>query len=173
MRNGRRALLGSVALIASLAVSASPATGSAADTSRPLRATLNGRSIPLRQVRQHHCHNLRNPTIRCFSRASTRDKDLGVGGSLVFAAASTPYVTFFEHAYYGGASLVVADPIPHLGVLGWNDAISSFKSASGQRPRWWRDTYYSGTWWQWASGAWVSYVGDAANDQFSSVKNGG
>jgi hypothetical protein len=55
--------------------------------------------------------------------------------------------------------------------IGWNDQISSFKSLNDGRPKWWRDINFAGTAWQWGAGAWTPYVGDGANDQFSSVAN--
>lgn len=145
-----------------------PATEAATGT---LRATFRGARIPLREIRQHHCHNARHAVIRCFASSAERDQDLAGSRFAVTAGTAVAYVTFFEHAYYGGSSLTVTEPIPHLGTLGWNDAISSFKSLNGQKPKWWPDTYYAGLPWQWGAGAWVSYVGDGANDRFSSVKN--
>lgn len=136
------------------------------------RASLQGASIPLREVGQHHCHNAKGLMISCFATSRARDRDLGRQRQAIAAnSMSVAYVTVYEHSYYGGASLTIFDPISHLGTLGWNDAISSFKSLNGQRPKWWPDTFYAGLPWQWAAGAWVSYVGNAANDRFSSVKN--
>jgi len=60
---------------------------------------------------------------------------------------------------------------PDLGTIGWAHKISSFKSLNSGRPRWWAGASYTGTYWQWAAGAQVSYVGDGANDRFRSVKN--
>jgi hypothetical protein len=80
-------------------------------------------------------------------------------------------VTFYQHASYGGASFTASQPQPDLQNFGWNDVISSFKSLNGQRPKWWDHIGYVAPAWQWSAGAWVSYVGDGANDRFSSAKN--
>jgi hypothetical protein len=87
------------------------------------------------------------------------------------AALATYYVTFYEHASYGGASYTASQPISDLTAWGWNDHVTSFKSLNGQRPKWWENAGYSPPTWQWAAGAWVSNVGSAANDRFSSVAN--
>lgn len=87
------------------------------------------------------------------------------------APMAAAYVTFFEHSSYGGVSYTGSQPLPSLVTIGWNDAISSFKSLNGQRPRWWEHTDYTGLAWQSSAGAWVRYVTDGANDRFSSVKN--
>lgn len=169
MEFGRRLFLVAAAVLTAAATISPPVTDAATGM---LRATFRGERIALREVRQHHCHKTRHAVIRCFATSAQRDQDLdGRRLSLVAGASSVAYVTFFEHAYYGGSSLTVADEIPHLGTLGWNDAISSFKTLNGRRPKWWSDTYYGGLAWQWSAGAWVSYVGDGANDRFSSVKH--
>ena len=145
-------------------------------------AVLGGRLIDLRDIGLHHCHNLVRPVYRCFATAAQRDRDvrrIGVQrhairersdlhGEMLLLAE---YVTWFEHSSYGGASFTAADPEPDLGAIGWNNQISSFKSKSGGHPKWWAGTGYSGTAWQWSMSAWVSYVGDDANDTWSSVKH--
>jgi hypothetical protein len=83
----------------------------------------------------------------------------------------TSYVAFWEHANYGGYSFTASQSIADLRSYGWNDAITSFKSFSGQRPKWWEHVNYGTPSWQWATGAWVANVGEGANDTFSSVKN--
>lgn len=145
-----------------------------AETEPELRAHYRGNAIPLTEVRLHHCHDADRPVIRCFDTELARDVSLAVELTIdlgVLSPSSVFYVTFYEHAGYGGLSYTTSQPIPNLVGLGWNDAISSFKSLNGQRPKWWRDASYLGTSWQWAAGAWVSYVGDDANDRFSSLKN--
>lgn len=151
-----------------------------------LQAALYGRSIPLRDVVDHHCHDLDALVYRCFDTEAERDADahafldvdvtgadtasldteLGPLGSLSFTFALA-----YAAINYGGSSLLISNPTPDLSVLGWNNTISSFKSTNGGRPRWWSNANYSGSWWQWGTSVWVAYVGDAANDTFSSVKN--
>lgn len=163
-------------ILAGLAVSA----GSEPD---PLRAELNGQTIELDQVVLYHCHDGSYPTIRCFHEAGERDADADLEsgpaslvGSLESVSAATTqaatfYVTFYQHASYGGSSLTASQPIDNLGVYGWNDAISSFKSLYGQRPKWWANADYGIPSWHWPAGAEVSNVGSGANDTFSAVRN--
>jgi hypothetical protein len=166
-------------VIVALAISGAFSTALAGGDNGP-RAELGDRRLGLRDVSKYHCHDGDYPLIRCFSSENARDSDVGLksgdvtgsDGALASAATSTTlfYVTFFEHAGYGGNSFTTSQSIPNLGAFGWNDRISSFKSLSGQRPKWWQHVDYGGTSWQWPAGAWVSNVG-APNDTFSSVKN--
>jgi hypothetical protein len=149
-----------------------------------------GRVIPLEQVALHHCHDGEFPTIRCFDTEEERDEHVSlpsdstssvrakVGpndgpatGRTAESLAILFYVTFYQNASYGGASFTASQPYPDLRVVNWNDLISSFKSLNGQRPKWWEHISYAPPAWQWAAGAQVSYVGDGANDSFSSTKN--
>jgi hypothetical protein len=151
-----------------------------------VQAVLYGRPIPLKEVVNHHCHDLDAPVYRCFETEAERDVDALVFVDVDLTGATTssldalvgPLGTLsftFALAYtainYGGSSLLISNPTPDLSVFGWNDTISSFKSTNGGRPKWWSGANYSGTWWQWGTSAWVSYVGDDANDRFTSVKN--
>jgi hypothetical protein len=151
-------------------------------------ATYRGKIIPLEEVALHHCHDGAYPVIRCFDTEEERDEDashLGVdatravaegrGGRTAGPAADglliLYYVTFYQNASYGGASFTASQPQPDLQNFGWNDVISSFKSLNSQRPKWWEHIGYVAPAWRWSAGAWVSYVGDGANDRFSSAKN--
>jgi hypothetical protein len=149
-----------------------------------LWAILEGQPLALVEVGQHYCHDFAYPRYTCFGTASERDRDMATmlaagglrrigAGSIdgALGAQSVTYVLFFEHSDYGGVSNAVSTPIPDLGALGWSNRISSFKSTNGGRPRWWDSTSYSGTFWQWGTSVWVSYVGDTANDRFTSVQN--
>jgi hypothetical protein len=146
------------------------------------RAVYGEQDISLGDVRAHHCHDGTFPVIRCFDTAEERDADAGLGqplgdgsdatGTSVEAALMAVfYVTFWEHSGYGGSSFTTSLSQPDLRDIGWNDAISSFKSLNGQRPKWFSDVAYGPPYWQWSAGSNVSYVGDSANDRFSSVKN--
>lgn len=80
-------------------------------------------------------------------------------------------MTFYEHINYGGASYTTAQALADLRPMGWNDVVSSFKSLSGQRPKWYVDINSSPPTYQWSAGAWVADIGWSANDRFSSVRN--
>ncbi len=171
----RASLAAAVALLAAT-VPTSSESGSEA------HAIYQTEVIPLSDVARHHCHDVQYPLIRCFDTAEERDNDMQTeaeGATSVSSSADDEvtqmtvllYVTFWEHADYGGVSFTASQPIDHLGDYGWNDAITSFKSLNGQRPKWWEDAYYGLPAWQWAAGRWVRNVGSGANDTFSSVKN--
>lgn len=139
------------------------------DSSGPA-AVLEGSPIPLRSVGDHHCRDLARPVVRCFLTAAQRDADIEV---LIRDRAldSTPYVVVFQHEDYGGPSISFSADQANLALVGWNDAITSFKSLNGGHPKFWENASYGTPSWQWAAGAWVSNVGSGANDKFSSLKD--
>ena len=182
-RRHRGWALGVAAVVALAAASAAYATTTAANTTAAdqmaLRAELDGRPIALIDVSRFHCHDRAYPVIRCFGTALERDRDEGVadaatkpatdgGGAEAITAAAIPYVRWYLDANYGGPSFDAYIDYRDLGSLGWNDKISSFRTFLGAHPRWWRDIGFTGTSWDWGSTP-VLYVGDAANDRFSSV----
>lgn len=147
-----------------------PSRGStAAQESRP-RAVLDAEGIPLDDVRRYHCHDRDYPVIRCFRDEAGRDADTARALGRV-ELLSDPYVTFYKDVGYGGGSYSAYGPLTNLGIFGWADVISSFKSLNNGRPHWYRDSNYGTPDWRWAAGAWVTNVGSAANDTFSSVEN--
>jgi hypothetical protein len=186
----KAALVAPLALLV-VAIVAGPVVAQTTPSDR-LTATLieAGRAtgIPLHDARRYHCHDLARPEIRCFWTEAERDADVALitGLDLIALAdpsapigpppapngsETTPYVKMYEHANYGGASAWIGGYWDDLGIIGWNDVVSSFKSTYGGRPKWFWDINYGGIWVMWSSGAWVSYVGDYFNDQFSSVYN--
>jgi hypothetical protein len=147
-----------------------PVRASGSEEGPPLSAVLDGRQLALKEVASYHCHDREFPKIRCFRDDRARDNDLqneGLGAS----PDAVSYVLAFWDANYGGASFAASMAYPNLGVIGWNDAITSFKSLNGGRPRFYRDAGLAGVSWRWATRAWVPNVGSAANDEFSSVEN--
>jgi hypothetical protein len=143
---------------------------SASGSDGALIATLNGKPIEADLVSKYHCRDAGARQIRCFMTAEARDDDADATQG-VESLTVTYYVTWYEHINYGGASFSASSDWTNLGIIGWNNTISSFKSLNGGRPKWYDQTNYGLPSSQWAAGAWVSYVGDARNDTFSSVKN--
>ena len=131
---------------------------------------LGDRELGPTRVVDFHCHDRDFPTIACFATLDERDDDL-MSRENRLARFADPYVTFFQDAGYAGSSYTAYNPISDLGVFGWNDTITSFKSLNGKRPRLYTDAGYGTPSWRWAAGAWVSNVGGAANDATSSIKN--
>jgi hypothetical protein len=172
MRNRAIAIVCATTAAAMLLIPASTAGAGNGD----LRALHGGKQIALMQVAQFHCHDASFPVIECFDTALERDLDFavtpsGVTSEAVSNAPTASYVTWFDAINYGGSSFTASVSYSDLGVLGWNDRISSFKSLNGGRPKWWRDTGFLGTAWRWPAGAQVPNVGTDANDQWSSVAN--
>jgi hypothetical protein len=118
-------------VIAGLLVPSAQATG--------VRASLDGRPIPLDQVGGLACHDFEYPLIRCFDSVASLDADVSTEVSRhilrpELAVAASGYVIVYEHAQYGGANpKVLSSDVAWLSDIGWNDKISSFKSfgASG------------------------------------------
>jgi hypothetical protein len=157
---------------------------SAGQSDGHLWATLNGEPIALVEVGQNHCHDFAYPRYTCFRTERERDRDMArfLGANAVRRLApgavtgalgtqSVNYVLFFETRDYAGYSSVASNPVPDLSVVGWSNRISSFKSTNGGRPKWWDGTNYGGSNWQWGVSVWVPYVGDTANERFTSVQN--
>jgi hypothetical protein len=155
-------------LAAALCLALMPA-GVSAESDEKVEALLGDKAIDARLIPTLHCHDRDFPAINCFETEDERDADLESGMSALSSALY--YVTWYEHSNYGGLSFTAANYYPDLRTIYWDNLISSFKSLNSQRPKWWDGYSYSGTSWQWLAGAQISYVGDGANDRFSSVKN--
>lgn len=146
---------------------------SAASDPAEVRAVLNGKPIALADVSRYHCHDRAYPLIRCFRASADRDLDeltrATPEGSAALSAVGTPYVRWYADKNLGGSSFDAYVSYSNLGDIGWNDAISSFSTYPGGHARWSQDIGFGGMRWDWGSAS-ISYVGDAANDKFSSVE---
>ncbi len=178
LRHGRRSV-GLAAIVALVGVWTVSATTTATDP-MALSAELDGRPIALGDVSRYFCHDRAYPVIHCFGTAPERDQDLELAGAAAkpapggdsaeaTTAAAYPYVRWFLDANFGGPSFDASIAYSDLGIVGWNDRISSFSTYQGGHPRWWRDIGFTGGSWDWGTTS-VPYVGDAANDKFSSVE---
>jgi hypothetical protein len=178
LQHGRRSV-GLAGIVALATVWIASGATTAADP-MALTAELDGRPIALGDVSGYHCHDRAYPVIRCFGTALERDRDEGVpeaatkpamdGDSAeAIAAATDSYVRWYLDANYGGPSFDASLAYSDLGSVGWNDKISSFSTYPGGHARWWRDVGLTGGSWDWGTTS-VPYVGDAANDKFSSVE---
>ena len=162
---------GSITLTAILAtgltmgsLGAPPAiAGESADTAPT--ATLDGKPIPLADVSKYHCDDFSYPEIRCSTSAlvtTTR-------ATLLSLLADIEYVTVYEFAMYGGASMIVSQDYSMLALIGWNDRISSFKGRNMETGRFWVDWFYSGNGWNICCNGQVPSLGSFDNT-FSSVE---
>lgn len=162
-----RLLLGA-SLASAYGWTAAPA--SASSTAPVVHAVLDGKPLALGDVYRYHCHDRSYPLIRCFLGAAQRDVDeLAAAGAAEVATSVSPYVRWYADRDYLGPSFDATIAYANLGDLGWNDKVSSFSTYPGGHPRWSQDINFGGMRWDWGTAS-VSYVGDAANDKFSSVE---
>jgi len=158
-----------VAAILTLTVASTAAAGSPAGGTERL-AQLDGQAIALADVARFACHDRDFPVIRCFTSSAERDRDLVAQARLTELVTVTQYVTWYDNgSYREPPSFTAFWSEPDLTIYGWNDKISSFRTYNGGHPRWWQDVGNKGTSWDWGTLS-ISYVGDAANDQFSGVE---
>lgn len=137
----------------------------------PRSADLDGKPIALSSVALYHCHDLDVTVIHCFRRAAERDASIenasaGLGGAL--AVAAVVYVTMYENASYGGASMAVSQDYDILATIGWNDRVSSYKGRNAETGRFYVDWFAGGISDSFCCNQWVSTLG-SFNDAFSSV----
>ncbi len=141
-------------------------------------ADLGGRPIPAVDVGRYHCEDFDFPRIHCY--ASAADLDRAVARRLAAAPPSGPgplatstataYVLIFADKSFTGASMYLSVPYDDLSVIGWNDRISSFQGQAGNGGTFFEHIYGGGFVYPFSAYQWVSYVGDAYNDRFSSVR---
>ena len=164
-------------LVALLALSgaASAHDPGAAGPPGPVVADLDGHAIATAEIPHWYCHDLDAPRIHCFTslpaleHAVASRSTVGATGP---SAAATPYVEVFTDANWQGAALMISAPYPDLRTINWNDKISSFKVLNGLAGHFATDIYDSGRLDYFCCNQQVLYVGDAWNDQFSSVYAG-
>jgi hypothetical protein len=171
-------LLASIALIVPSGVAASDPT---------IRADLDGRPIPAVQVGDWYCHDFDYPLIHCFRTEEELDaavaslgyQPLGPststneGPASPTAALAVSYVHVYVDASYVGSSAYFSVNYSNLGVIGWNDKISSLVGLDSAIGRFFDGANYLGAIYAFCCNSAVPYVGDYFNDKFSSVKRTG
>ena len=156
-----------------------------ADDGTVVTATYEGVQIDPHMASRYFCHTRDYPAVRCFASQAEVDADLGwveptePGGAAAAASVAEvtpdwPQGTAYSIAYwdinYGGSALTLFGALSNLGILGWNDSISSIKSVNCGIPRYYVDAGYSGTFWQIGCNVWSPSL-SSYNDTFSSVVN--
>jgi hypothetical protein len=170
-------LLASIALIV-------PAATAASDPA--IRADLDGRPIPAVQVGDWYCHDLEYPLIHCFRTAGELDAAVASLGYQLLGPGTSPnesaatgspagaltvnYVHVYVDANYLGNSAYFSVNYSNLGLIGWNDKISSFVGLDSATGQFFENSGYSGFIFGWCCNSQVSYVGNSSNDKFSSVR---
>jgi hypothetical protein len=85
---------------------------------------------------------------------------------------ATAYVRAYADATFGGSSFTFSSDYTNLGAVGWNDRISSYVSLNCGAGEFREHSGYAGFRYAFSCGDQVTYVGDAYNDRFSSVRRG-
>jgi hypothetical protein len=150
-------------LVASLGLQPDAAAGASAGKAE-LRADLNGAPIQLSRVGNYYCHDFDAPLIHCFSDS----KSLQSSVAPIVATSSVSYVVIFDFTSYAGSYMYMSQDYSILGLIGWNDRISSFIVMNGQSGVFWTDWLYSGTRYPFCCGQAVPSLGGYDNT-FSSV----
>ena len=161
------------AISALLTVSAGP-TAAAAPLTAAVTPDLDGRAIAVGEIAAWHCHDLDFPRIHCFRSEADLARAIATRTGkpqtdAAGVAAVTAYVIAYRDATYGGPSIAISQNYDDLRVIGWNDTISSFKAVNGLRGHFATDAFNGGRSFAFCCNVTVPDVGDASNDQFSSV----
>jgi hypothetical protein len=162
-RSRRRAMLLAAGLL--LISLFAPISASASDPGNTdLKALLDGKPIPLDEVGKWYCEDFGYRVIHCFSDPKALETE--VAPSL--ATASVTYVVVYEYPTFQGAYMYISDNYTVLGVIGWNDRVSSFSVRNSMSGWFWVDWFYGGTGWSFCCNSQVGSLGSFDNS-FSSV----
>lgn len=143
-----------------------------------IEADLGGRPIPAVDVGRYHCEDFDFPRIHCYllavdlERAVARRLAVEALPDTVASATTlaTTYVRIFVDKGFQGASAYLSVSYDELSVIGWNDRISSFQGQAGNGGTFFEHIYGGGFAYGFNAYQQVTYVGDAYNDRFSSVR---
>jgi hypothetical protein len=179
-------LVMALSLVSSMPGAAAATSPSATDPDGlVVTATYREQPIDPAQASHYFCHTRDYPVVRCFATQAEVDNDLGLvepqapgvapkpgdtGAGAPLQAMSVAYTIAYWDINYGGSALTVYGAVPSLGVLGWNDSISSIKSVNCGVPRYYVDASYRGLYWQNSCNTWSPNL-YSSNDTFSSVLN--
>jgi hypothetical protein len=145
-----------------LAVSATSAMGASGFEQESPRTEV-------RRTPDTHCHDLGPMALTCFPTEAERDAALGAfAGDDIVLASSSGYVVAYSSPSFGGSSVVLSQDYGHLGHIGWDDRISSYKAYTPLTGYFFEHTWYGGRAQAYCCNAQVTYVGDALNNRFSS-----
>lgn len=158
-----RVLLALVAFI----VVGSVAPPASAGTS-PISVLYGGAKEPGSATQGRFCHDMAYPVIRCFGSAPEAEADETLLSSALATSTVTAYVRMYEHQNYGGVWIDLYYDYQDFSPIGWNDRTSSFKGLNCQLGTFWEHINWTGGRYDFGCNQWVSYVGSAWNDKFSS-----
>ncbi len=143
-----------------------------------IAADLGGRPIPAVDVGRYQCEDLDFPRIHCYLLAVDLERAVArrlaapvpAGLGALATTLATTYVRIFADLNYGGASAYLSVSYDDLGVIGWNDRISSFQGQAGNGGTFFEHIYGGGFAYGFNAYQQVSYVGDAWDNVISSLK---
>lgn len=143
-----------------------------------IEADLGGRPIPAVDVGRYQCEDFDFPRIHCYLSAVDLERAVArrlavpaPAGTGAFATTlATDYVRVYADKGFQGASAYLSVPYDDLSVIGWNDRISSFQALAGNGGTFFEHIYGGGFASGFSANQQVTYVGDAYNDRFSSVR---
>lgn len=143
------------ALLLTIVLSTDAVGTVASDDSLPLTADLEGRRIALARVSDFYCHDFDWPAIHCFVAPAALEAAvwdiLGESESTVAAGVDpgsgggVAYIRVFDWTWYAGTYIYLSANYPNLGVIGWNDRISSYTGSNSQTSALSVNTWYSGS----------------------------
>ena len=162
-------LAGLVACLLLVWASLAPAAAAATPKGDQLRATLDGKPIPLAEVGKHYCHDFAYPEIKCYSSSLVLEASTTTTEVLSLLAGGVTYVTVYDYSYYSGSYMHISEDYIALSTIGWNDRISSFIGRNWESGSFHTDWFYGGTQWNFCCNSSVSDLGSYSNT-FSSVR---
>jgi len=151
--------------LSALLIGLRPPVAAADDTSVALSAFLDGKPIALDDVSKYYCDDFSYPVIQCSVSAVV----MASRRLVVTLLTSVDYVTVYDAANYGGASMTMSQDYAWLATIGWNDRISSFKARNSETGEFFVDWFYSGSDWPFCCNTQQSSLGGYDNT-FSSVE---
>lgn len=171
-----KSALAALALVLSLLPVYAPPGGAASEP--VIEADLEGRPIPAVDVGRHHCEDFDFPRIHCYPSAADLERAVALrlasplpsGPEPLVTSTAAGYVRIYADIFFGGASAYLSVPYDELSVIGWNDRISSFQGQAGAGGTFFEHIYGGGFAYPFNAYQQVTYVGDAYNDRFSSVR---
>jgi hypothetical protein len=151
--------------LSALLIGLRPPAAAADEASVALSAFLDGKPISLEDVSMYHCDDFSYPVIRCSVSAAV----MASRSLVVDLLTSVDYVTVYDGASFGGASMTMSQDYSVLALIGWNDRISSFKARNGETGTFFVDWLYGGSQWSFCCNTQQASLGGYDNS-FSSVE---
>jgi hypothetical protein len=123
-----------------------------------VRAELEGRPIPVREIPNHYCEDSRFPLITCFRTAaaleaairaesaagSEGDLDSTAEGMAITSLATGNYVIVYSSTSWLGSYMYISQDYDALALVGWNDRIRSYRGLNSGLGSFWTDWYGTG-----------------------------